>query len=219
MKVVIYSRVRSDNNRQGAEQQILELHKVAERVGYEVLRDFCDFNAEELSNMNYQSLENCMQFCADKKNEVGCVMIPEVGCLGSDPLEFVPIIKYFRDIKVNLYFRDNNLALIRKNGKENELFSHLIEMYLQCAKQEQKEVVKQRLQTGYKNFRTKGGKVGRKTGFRKTEEQYLKEYSKAICLLKKGETMKKTATLCDISESTVLRLKIRFNIFRRKKLK
>lgn len=138
MKVVIYSRVSSDNNRQGAEQQILELHKVAERAGYEVFRDFCNFKAEDLSNMNYHSLEKCKQFCANKKNEVGCVMIPEDSCLGSDSLKFVPIIKYFRDIKVNLYFRDNNLALIRKNVKENELFSHLIEMYLQCTKQDQK---------------------------------------------------------------------------------
>jgi len=219
MKVVIYSRISSDGNRQVTEQQIQELHKVAERAGYEVLKDFCDFNSEDFSKTNCHSLENCMQFCADKKNGVGCLMIPEVGCLGSDPLEFVPIIKYFRDIKVNLYFRDNNLALIRKNGKENELFSHLINMYLQCTKQEQKEVAKQRLQTGYKNFRTEGGKVGRKPGFRKTEEQYLKEYGEAICLLKKGETMKKTATLCDISESTVLRLKRRFNIFSPKKLK
>lgn len=217
MKVVIYARVSSGTGRQDTDRQVQELRQVAGRAGYEVLKEFCDFKSGALPNSERLYLQNCMEFCADKKNEVGCVMVTEVSRLGRDPWEMMEVIKYFHDIKVNLYFRDQNLAMLKKDGTDNEFFTIMFAMYSQFAKHE-REAIKQRLQSGYKQYRKKGGKVGRKTGYRKTDEQLEEEYREAIKLLKKGTTMKNVAKLCEISESTVLRLKRRFNIFRAKKL-
>ena len=216
MKVVIYARVSSDTGRQDTDRQVQELRQVAGRAGYKVLREFCDFKSGALPNCERLYLQNCMEFCADKKNEVGCVMVTEVSRLGRDPWEMMEVIKYFHDIKVNLYFRDQNLAMLKKDGTDNEFFTIMFAMYSQFAKHE-REAIKQRLQSGYNQYREKGGKVGRKLGYRKTDEQLEGEYREAIKLLKKGTTMKNVAKLCDISESTVLRLKRRFNIFRSKK--
>lgn len=216
MKVVIYARVSSDTGRQDTDRQVQELRQVAGRAGYEVLREFCDFKSGALPNSERLYLQNCMEFCADKKNEVGCVMVTEVSRLGRDPWEMMEVIKYFHDIKVNLYFRDQNLAMLKKDGTDNEFFTIMFAMYSQFAKHE-REAIKQRLQSGYNQYREKGGKVGRKLGYRKTDEQLEGEYREAIKLLKKGTTMKNVAKLCDISESTVLRLKRRFKIFRSKK--
>ena len=216
MKVVIYARVSSDTGRQDTDRQVQELRQVAGRAGYEVLREFCDFKSGALPNSERLYLQNCMEFCADKKNEVGCVMVTEVSRLGRDPWEMMEVIKYFHDIKVNLYFRDQNLAMLKKDGTDNEFFTIMFAMYSQFAKHE-REAIKQRLQSGYNQYREKGGKVGRKTGYRKTDEQLEGEYREAIKLLKKGTTMKNVAKLCDISESTVLRLKRKFKIFRSKK--
>lgn len=216
MKVVIYARVSSDTGRQDTDRQVQELRQVASRAGYEVLREFCDFKSGALPNSERLYLLNCMAFCADKKNEVGCVMVTEVSRLGRDPWEMMEVIKYFHDLKVNLYFRDQNLAMLKKDGTDNEFFTIMFAMYSQFAKHE-REAIKQRLQSGYKQYRDKGGKVGRKSGYRKTDEQLEDEYREAIKLLKKGTTMKNVAKLCEISESTVLRLKKRFNIFRLKK--
>lgn len=215
MKVVIYARVSSGNGRQDTDRQVQELRQVAGRAGYEVLRVFCDFKSGALPNSERLYLQNCMAFCSDKKNEVGCVMVTEVSRLGRDPWEMMEVIKYFHDIKVNLYFRDQNLAMLKKDGTDNEFFTIMFAMYSQFAKHE-REAIKQRLQSGYKQYRDKGGKVGRKTGYRKTDEQLEKEYREAIKLLKKGTTMKNVAKLCGISESTVLRLKRRFCISLRK---
>lgn len=215
MKVVIYARVSSDTGRQDTDRQVQELRQVAGRAGYEVLRVFCDFKSGALPNSERLYLQNCMAFCSDKKNEVGCVMVTEVSRLGRDPWEMMEVIKYFHDIKVNLYFRDQNLAMLKKDGTDNEFFTIMFAMYSQFAKHE-REAIKQRLQSGYNQYRDKGGKVGRKTGYRKTEEQLEKEYREAIKLLKKGTTMKNVAKLCGISESTVLRLKRRFCISLRK---
>lgn len=216
MKVVIYARVSSDTGRQDTDRQVQELRQVAGRAGYEILREFCDFKSGALPNSERLYLQNCMAFCSDKKNEVGCVMVTEVSRLGRDPWEMMEVIKYFHDIKVNLYFRDQNLAMLKKDGTDNEFFTIMFAMYSQFAKHE-REAIKQRLQSGYNQYREKGGKVGRKTGYRKTDEQLEGEYREAIKLLKKGTTMKNVAKLCDISESTVLRLKRRFKIYRSKK--
>lgn len=216
MKVVIYARVSSDTGRQDTDRQVQELRQVAGRAGHKVLREFCDIKSGTLPNSERLYLQNCMEFCADKKNEVGCVMVTQVSRLGRNPWEMMEVIKYFHDIKVNLYFRDQNLAMLKKDGTDNEFFTIMFAMYSQFAKHE-REAIKQRLQYGYNQYREKGGKVGRKTGYRKTDEQLEGEYREAIKLLKKGTTMKNVAKICEISESTVLRLKRRFNIFRQKK--
>lgn len=211
MKVVIYARVSSGTGRQDTDRQVQELRQVADRAGYEVLEKFCDFKSGALPNSERQYLQNCMKFCADKTNEVGCVMVTEVSRLGRDPWEMMEVIKYFHDIKVNLYFRDQNLAMLKKDGTENELFTIMFAMYSSFAKHE-RTAIQQRLESGYKQFREKGGKVGRKVGYRKSDEQMEEEYKEAIKLLKKGTSMKNVAKLCGISESTVLRIKRRFGI-------
>lgn len=211
MKVVIYARVSSGTGRQDTDRQVQELRQVADKAGYEVLREFSDFKSGALPNSERQYLQNCMKFCADKTNEVGCVMVTEVSRLGRDPWEMMEVIKYFHDIKVNLYFRDQHLVMLKKDGTENELFTIMFAMYSQFAKHE-REAIKQRLQSGYNQYREKGGKVGRKPGYRKSDEQLKEEYKEAIKLLKKGTSMKNVAKLCEISESTVLRIKRRFGI-------
>lgn len=216
MRVVVYARVSSGTGRQDTDRQVQELQQVADRAGYEVVEKFCDFKSGALPNSERQYLQNCMKFCADKKNEVGCVMVTEVSRLGRDPWEMMEVIKYFHDIKVNLYFRDQNLAMLKKDGTENELFTIMFAMYSSFAKHE-RTAIQQRLESGYKQFRAKGGKVGRKVGYRKSDEQMEEEYKEAIKLLKKGTSMKNVAKLCGISESTVLRIKRRFNILQRKK--
>lgn len=218
MKVVIYARVSSGTGRQDTDRQVQELRQVAGRAGYEVLREFCDFKSGALPNSERQYLQNCMEFCADKTNEVGCVMVTEVSRLGRDPWEMMEVIKYFHDIKVNLYFRDQNLAMLKKDGTENELFTIMFAMYSSFAKHE-RTAIQQRLESGYKQFREKGGKVGRKVGYRKSDEQMEEEYKEAIKLLKKGTSMKNVAKLCGISESTVLRIKRRFGILMKRNTK
>lgn len=218
MKVVIYARVSSGTGRQDTDRQVQELQQVADRAGYEVLKSFCDFKSGVLPNSERQYLQNCMEFCADKKNEVDCVMVTEVSRLGRDPWEMMEVIKYFHDIKVNLYFRDQNLAMLKKDGTENELFTIMFAMYSSFARHE-KDAIQQRLESGYKQFRAKGGKVGRKVGYRKSDEQMEEDYREAIKLLKKGTSMKNVAKLCGISESTVLRIKRRFGILIKQKTK
>ena len=57
-----------------------------------------------------------------------------------------------------------------------------------------------------------GGKLGRKEGYRKPQEQKAEEYKNVLRELKKGTSIRRTAKLCDVSPSTVQRLKAEFAI-------
>lgn len=74
------------------------------------------------------------------------------------------------------------------------------------------ENIKERLQSGYKNYRPKGGKIGRKQERPKAKEQQEQEYKHVIKELRRGTSIARTAKLCDVSTSTVARLKKYFRI-------
>lgn len=57
-----------------------------------------------------------------------------------------------------------------------------------------------------------GGKLGRKEGSTKSTEQKAEEYRQVIKELKRGISVRKTAKLCDVSPSTVQRIKAEFNL-------
>lgn len=59
-----------------------------------------------------------------------------------------------------------------------------------------------------------GSKLGRKEGYRKPKEDKAEEYKQVIKYLKQGINIRKTAKLCDVSASTVQRVKAEFNIIK-----
>ena len=57
-------------------------------------------------------------------------------------------------------------------------------------------------------YKRSGGKLGRKTGYRKSKEQ--KQYAGVIKLLKKGHPVRNIAKIENVGISTVMRLKKEF---------
>ena len=80
-----------------------------------------------------------------------------------------------------------------------------------CAELE-RDNIQYRLKSGYNNYREKGGKVGRKPGSIKPVEKLKEEYKDVIKELEKGESIRRTAKLHDVSISTVQRIKKLFGL-------
>ena len=74
----------------------------------------------------------------------------------------------------------------------------------------ERENIKFRLNSGRERYIAKGGKLGRKVGSTKSVEVKKEEYKKVLKELKSGASVRKTAKLCDVSVSTVQRLKKKF---------
>ncbi|GAB6981113.1 hypothetical protein JCM17136A_38090 [Phocaeicola sartorii JCM 17136 = DSM 21941] len=71
----------------------------------------------------------------------------------------------------------------------------------------ERENISCRLQSGKAQYIAKGGKVGRKTGYRKPKEEKAEQYSGVFKLLSKNYPIKTVSKLEKVSISTVQRLK------------
>ena len=67
-----------------------------------------------------------------------------------------------------------------------------------------------RLNSGRESYIANGGKFGRKKGSCKTTERKKEEYKEVISFLKRGYSVRNTATLANVSVSTVQRVKREF---------
>ena len=89
----------------------------------------------------------------------------------------------------------------------SSLFAPIMIATLSTCAQLERENISFRLQSGRKRFIEKGGKLGRKVGSVKTEEQIRTEYRDVISLLRKGYSIRDVAKLSGKGVSTVQRVK------------
>ena len=87
------------------------------------------------------------------------------------------------------------------------LFAPIMIASLSTCAQLERDNISFRLQSGRKRYIEKGGKLGRKIGSVKTEEQMKAEYREVISLLRKGYSIRDVAKLSGKSVSTVQRVK------------
>ena len=76
--------------------------------------------------------------------------------------------------------------------------------------QMERENIKFRLDSGRELYKRGGGKLGRKTGYRKSKEEKAEQYAGVIKLLKSGYPVRNNAKIENIGISTVMRLKKEF---------
>jgi DNA invertase Pin-like site-specific DNA recombinase len=120
-------------------------------------------------------------------------------------------VKRCKDNNLNIYFQKENLSIFQADGTKNPFLNIFISVLGTCAEME-RENIKFRLNSGRAKYIADGGKLGRKEGYRKPKEQKEVEYKEVIKELKKGTSVRRAAKLCDVSVSTVQRIKAEFNL-------
>ena len=107
---------------------------------------------------------------------------------------------------INLYIQNEQLILLDEEGHPS-LFAPIMIATLSTCAQLERDNISFRLQSGRKRYIEKGGKLGRKVGSVKTEEQVKAEYREVISLLRKGYSIRDMAKLSGKGVSTVQRVK------------
>ena len=107
---------------------------------------------------------------------------------------------------INLYIQNEQLILLDEEGHPSFFAPIMIATLSTCAQLE-RDNISFRLQSGRKRYIEKGGKLGRKIGSVKTEEQMKAEYREVISLLRNGFSVRDVAKLCGKGVSTVQRMK------------
>jgi DNA invertase Pin-like site-specific DNA recombinase len=74
----------------------------------------------------------------------------------------------------------------------------------------EKTLIRARMSIGYEHHRASGGSVGRKVGYRKSEDEYRLTYDREIALLSKGNTLKDVRAITGTSINTLRKLKANY---------
>ena len=158
------------------------------------------------TNKERKVLTDCLT--SAKENKIDCILFSEMSRCGRAIWEVLETIKFCADNGINLYFQKEGLTLLR-DGKVDSIMAIYISCLGFCAEKE-RENIYFRLSQGRELAKAKGVKMGRKVGSVKSREQKEEEYAKVIRLLRKGESMRNVAKLCEVSLSSVQRIKKEF---------
>ncbi|MDC7138688.1 recombinase family protein [Bacteroides zhangwenhongii] len=209
MNAVIYARVSSTNDRQSTDRQVSDLNGYASKNDINVVKTFEEHISGAKRNEERPILCECLDYCI--KNKVDILLISELSRLGRNVDEVLANVKRCKDNNLNIYFQKENLSIFQADGTKNPFLNIFISVLGTCAEME-RENIKFRLNSGRAKYIADGGKLGRKEGYRKPKEQKEVEYKEVIKELKKGTSVRRAAKLCDVSVSTVQRIKAEFNL-------
>lgn len=207
MTAAIYARVSSLNDRQSTDRQVIDLQNYADRNSIEVVKTFEEHISGAKKNEERAVLCECLDYCIS--NKVDTLLISELSRLGRNVDEVLANVKRCKDNGLNIYFQKENLSIFETDGKKNPFLNIFISVLGTCAEME-RENIKFRLNSGRAKYIAEGGKLGRKIGSIKSSEKKQDEYKSVLKELRKGTSIRRTAKLCDVSVSTVQRLKAEF---------
>ena len=209
MNAVIYARVSSVGERQSTERQVIDLKEYANRNKLTISKVFEEHVSGAKQNVERPILMDCLEYT--KTNKIDMLLVSELSRLGRNTFEVLTTVKELIDLRINVYFQKEQMTLLDNNGKPSLFTPILIATLGTCAEME-RENIQYRLNSGRRIYIEKGGKLGRKKGSIKTKEQKEEQYKDVLAHLKKGYSIKATAKLSDVSESTVQRLKKEFSL-------
>ena len=204
MKAVIYARVSSIGDRQSTTRQVVDLMKYAQYKEYEVVRIFEEHGSGGKKNQNRPILLEAVSFCINMN--IDTILVSELSRIGRNAFEVLDTINILKENNINIFLQKENFTLLDENGKPSIFAPILLATLATCAELE-RENISHRLNSGYNQYRANGGKVGRKPGSVKSVEKLKDEYREVIKELEKGESIRRTAKLHDVSISTVQRIK------------
>jgi DNA invertase Pin-like site-specific DNA recombinase len=202
MKVVIYSRVSTQT--QDNKRQIEELKDFCQKMNYELISVFQEKISGGKKNEDREVLSEMISFI--QTNEVDKVLCWEMSRLGRNTIEVLKTIEILTENKISLYIKNFNLETLDENGEKNPLSNLMIQILTSISEMERTQI-RQRIKSGYDNFRKNGGKVGRKEGYQKSDEEILEEYKDVSKLLRQGLSVRKVMKLTDRSNGLVMKVK------------
>lgn len=202
VKAIIYARVSTQG--QDYDRQLAELRLYADRMGYEVVKTFSEKISGAKKVEERQAMSELLNYV--EGNKVDKVLIYECSRLSRRAVDFLSIIEIFNERKISLYIHQNGLETLLPNGEINPIATLVLGILAQFNSME-RSLIRSRMESGYNNFRNHGGKVGRKTGYRKSDDQMKEEYAEEIRLLKKGYSLRNISKITSSSINTIRKLK------------
>ena len=201
-KVVLYCRVSTQV--QDYERQVSDLTQFAKKHQWEIAETFTEKISGAKKNDERKELTSLLSYAC--VHYINRVLVTELSRLGRDTLQVLAAIDMLNKAKVSLYIMNYNIETLTPDGKVNPMSQFMITLLAEVARMERR-TIKERMASGYNNFRANGGKVGRKTGYRKSDEDFRTQYKDVFRLLGKGVSLRDISKATGVSVNTVKRCK------------
>ena len=202
-KVCIYARVSTQS--QDYQRQLSELREYATRMNYEVVKEFSEKISGAKAIAERQALTELLDYAA--ANRIDKVLVYECSRISRRAIDFLQVIEQLTQMKVSVYILQNGLETLMADGSVNPIAQLVLGIIGQFNSME-RSLIRSRMSSGYNHFRSNGGKVGRKEGYKKSDEQMKEQYSKELSLLKKGLSLRNIQAITGTSINTLRKLKV-----------
>lgn len=201
-RVVIYARVSTAG--QDYDRQLAELRGYASRMRYEIVKEFSETISGAKKVAERDALTDLLKFV--NENQVDKVLIYECSRLSRRITDFLNVIDFLTERRISLFILQNGLETLQADGSVNPIAQLVMGIISQFNSME-RGLIRSRMQSGYNHFRQQGGKVGRKVGYRKSEDELREQYGKEIQLLRKGLSLRNIAAITGTSTGTLQKIK------------
>ena len=205
-KVVILARVSTD--KQEYERQINELTEFCRKMNWQVEKVFANKISGAVKNEEREEIVELIEYV--KSNDICRMVCLEISRVGRNTLEALKIIQTLNENGVSLYVKNYNLETLDSNGKVNPVASLICTILLEVASME-RLTIKERMASGRKQYiercRRDGVKMGRPSTYRKSDDEYRKQYQRELSLIRKGLSLANISAITGTSINTIRKIK------------
>ena len=202
MKVVILSRV--STHTQDNQRQINELTDYSKNRNWDVVKVYEEKISGITKNEERPVLLDMISFI--QKNNIDKVLCWELSRLGRNIVEVLQTIELLNQKKISLFIKNYNLETLDDNKEVLPLSQFMIQI-LSSVNQMERLQIRQRIKSGYDNYRKSGGTVGRKKGYKKSDDNLLDEHRDIIKYIRQGQSVRNTMKLTGKSSGTIQKVK------------
>lgn len=207
MEAVIYARVSSVSDRQDTSRQVEDLKQYAEAHDMQVLKVFEEHISGAKKIEERAVLTECLEYCTS--HSVKYLLLSELSRLGRSTLQVLRSLERLHEAGVSVFIQNLGIYSLQEDGRVNPIASILITVLAEMSNIERSNI-QYRLNSGRVQYIANGGKLGRKEGYRKPEEDMREQYKNAIALLRKGYSIRAVAKLEGVSPTTIQKVKNKF---------
>lgn len=209
--VVLLCRCSTDKEKglQDYQYQVDTLTEICKQRDWHIVKVFGNYVSGAAAIEDRQEILDLIAYV--KENNIDYCLATEISRVSRDLITGVQIVRTLAENGVNLYLANYNLETLDRNGKISPVTEIILVLTLEIANYERQQI-RQRMAMGYASYleRRKNDKnlpLGRKSTYRKSEEEYRKQYSKELSLLRKGISLRNVQQLTGTAVGTLRRLK------------
>lgn len=206
-KVVILARVSTD--KQDYERQVNELTDYCRKMDWEVEKVFTNKVSGAKKNEEREEMQELISYV--NSHQIRRVVCLEISRMGRNTLEALKVIQILNEHKVSLYVKNYNLETLDSEGRVNPVASLICTILLEVAAME-RLTIKERMASGRDQYiekcRREGIKMGRPSTYRKSIDEYKKQYQREFSLIRKGLSLANISAITGTSISTIQKLRI-----------